>query len=69
MLGRSKHRGGVGFDEEAVGWDELEDFAEAPVTGGEIGGVEGEIGAEFGEGRDQFSGTAVGVEEESAGGK
>lgn len=69
VLGRSQHGGGVGFHEEAVGWDEWEHFPEPAVTGSEIGGVEGEIGAEFGEGRDQFSGTAVGVEEESAGGK
>ena len=34
---------------------------------GEVGGVEGKIGAERGEGRDEFEGAAVGVEEKTTG--
>jgi len=65
--GWGEHRGGVGLDEEAVERDLLEEFAETGVARGEVGGVEGKIGAERGEGRDEFEGAAVGVEEKTTG--
>ena len=64
--GRREHSGGVGFDEEAVEGNVLVEFAQTAVAGSEVGGVEGKIGAEGGEGRDQFVGAAVGVEEKTA---
>ncbi len=67
VVGRGEHRGGVGLDEEAIEGDLLVERAEAGVAGGEVGGVEGKIGAEGDEGRDHFGGAAVGVEEEAAG--
>lgn len=54
VRGGGEHGGGVGLDKEAVEGDFLKELAEAGVTGGEVGGVEGEIGAEGGEGRDEF---------------
>lgn len=65
--GWGEHRGGVGLDEEAVERDLLEEFAETGVARGEVGGVEREVGAERGEGRDEFEGAAVGVEEKTTG--
>ena len=64
--GWGEHRGGVGLDEKAVERDFLEEFAEAGVAGGEVGGVEREIRPERGEGRNEFKGAAVGVEEKTA---
>ena len=67
--GWREHRGGVGLDEEAVERDFSEEFAETGVARGEVGGVEGKIGAEGGERGDEFDGAAVGVKQETTRGK
>ena len=83
VRGGRRHRGGVGFDEEAVEGERAEDV-EAPRRArgnvihymtlcGEGGrkevAVEGEIGAEVGEVSREFGGAGVGVEEEAARGE
>ena len=69
VRGWGEHRGGVGLDEEAVERDFSEEFAETGVARGEVGGVEGKIGAEGGERGDEFDGAAVGVKQETTRGE
>ena len=66
VIGRREHRGGVGLDQQTGKRDVFVKLAEPGVAGGEVGGVEGKVGAERGEGRDEFEGAAIGVEQESA---
>ena len=68
VVGRAQI-GGVGFDEEAVGGEVLEDGALGGFAVVEEVGVEGEISAAFDESVDHFRRPAVGVEEEAAGGQ
>lgn len=64
-----EHRGGVGLDEETGERDVFEKLAEPGMARGEVGGVEGKIGAEGGERGDEFDGAAVGVKQETTRGK
>lgn len=64
-----EHRGGVGLDEETGERDVFEKLAEPGMARGEVGGVEGKIGAEGGKRGDEFDGAAVGVKQETARGK
>ena len=63
---RGDHRGGVGFDEQAVEGDGFEGGLVFGVARVEEGSVEGEIGAAFGEGGNKFGGAAVGVKKKTA---
>lgn len=63
MLGWREHGGGVSFEEEAIGGDVLEGFADAGFALVEEVAVEGEVGSEFGEGGEHFGAAGVGVEE------
>jgi hypothetical protein len=69
LFGWKAHGGGVGFDEEAVGRDELKQFAKAGVPRGEVSAVERKVSAELGEGFHHFGGTTVGVEQKTARGE
>lgn len=64
-----EHRGGVGLDEETGERDVSEKLAEPGMAWGEVGGVEGKIGAEGGERGDEFDGAAVGVKQETTRGE
>ncbi len=64
-----EHRGGVGLDEKTGERDVSEKLAEPGMAWGEVGGVEGKIGAEGGERGDEFDGAAVGVKQETTRGE
>lgn len=65
---RKRHRGRIGFDEEAVGGERGEDGAFFRGAVGEEAPVEGKISTEGGEFAGELKRTVVGVQEKAAGG-
>ena len=59
---RRRHRGGVGFDQQAVEGDDLEGVLLRGLAGVEEVAVEREVSAASGEPRDHLGGAAVGME-------
>ncbi len=60
------HGGGIGFDQEAVGRNVAESIQLAGTACVEEVTVEGEVGAEIGEGFDEFGRAAVSMEKKAA---